>query len=171
MRTPSKNPHDVCACVIQVSASDCTLGSSIESTYMHQQCSEGYYGPLCSMCVQQDALGNSYGRSGTWSCQKCRSKAGIIGAYVASFLLVLLFLEYTVRVTLKENAEPWPNDHTTAASLLRVTCMPLPDNDHCRQVIMMMMTTMMPSRVQCLLAWQMAVVHAPYFASFQSFRG
>lgn len=97
------------------------------------------------MCIRQDALGNSYSRSGTWSCQKCRSKAAIIGAYVASFLLVLLFLEYTVRVTLKENAEPWPNDYTTAASLLRVLCMPLPDDDDCSPVItfMMMMTTTM----------------------------
>ena len=87
---------------------------------MRQQCSQGYYGPLCSQCLWLAEDGHSYGRTGTWNCQRCRHRVTIIAAYAVSFLLVLLFLEYTVQVTLEENAEPWPNDHTTASSLIRV---------------------------------------------------
>lgn len=111
-------------CETQARAVSCALDSAMDSTdaqtYMAQQCSEGYYGPLCSMCLRHDRNGHSYGRTNIWSCQRCRHKATILVAYIASFLLVLLFLAYTVQVTLQENSEPWPNDHTTASSLLRV---------------------------------------------------
>ena len=111
-------------CVMQAPSFSCALDSAMDSTdaqtYMLQQCSEGYYGPLCSMCLRHDHNGYSYGRTNIWSCQRCRHKATILVAYIASFLLVLLFLAYTVQVTLQENSEPWPHDHTTASSLLRV---------------------------------------------------
>lgn len=105
--------------------SSCILDSSMDSTdaqtYMRQQCSPGYYGPLCSQCLPRDENGLRYGRTSTWSCQQCRHRATIVTTYVASFLLVLLFLQYTVQMTLEENAEEWPNHHASASSLPRVS--------------------------------------------------
>ena len=36
---------------------------------MAQQCSEGYYGPLCSLCVTEGP--QRYGRTGVLNCQRC----------------------------------------------------------------------------------------------------
>jgi len=43
-------------------------------------------------------------------------------AYAVSFVLVLLFLDYTIRVTIRENSEAWESssNDTGAAELIRV---------------------------------------------------
>ena len=106
---------------------NCSLQSPVDSTdaqsYMRQQCSPGYYGPLCAMCLKHSDDSNSYGQTSTWSCQRCRRRGTIIAAYIASFVLVLLFLDYTIRVTVQANAEGWDSSSAEAGSaeLLRVS--------------------------------------------------
>ena len=73
------------------------------NSYMVKQCSNGYHGPACSLCIRNST--HSYGRTGTAKCQQCKSKGAIIGSYAASTTLVLLFLCYTVHTTLVENAQ------------------------------------------------------------------
>ena len=113
----------------------CVLNVPITSTdasgYMAQQCSPGYYGPLCSLCTTEGP--KRYGRTGVVNCQPCRSSVAILLAYVGNGLLVLLFLTYTIHVTLQENEEAAQglNDpHTVQASeLVRVS------NTHSAQTI------------------------------------
>jgi len=85
----------------------CQLDVPINSTdlksYMAQQCSEGYYGPVCSLCVTGPP--HRYGRTGTLQCQPCRSHVAILCAYIGSGIAVLAFLTYQIQVTLKENEE------------------------------------------------------------------
>ena len=92
---------------VQGAQTDCTLDTDISSqlatSYMRQQCSPGYYGPLCSMCVKDDA--QVYGRTSTWGCQKCKRHIAIVAAFAASNLLVLAFLWYSIHATLKDNEE------------------------------------------------------------------
>ncbi len=90
---------------------------------MRQQCTPGYYGPLCALCLRRDSNGRAYGRTGTWSCQRCRHHGTIIAAYAVSFVLVLLFLDYTIRVTIRENGEAWESsgNEAGAAELIRVS--------------------------------------------------
>jgi len=111
---------------LQSTPNNCSLESAIDSTdqlsYMRQQCTPGYYGPLCALCLRHDSNGRAYGRTGTWSCQRCRHRGTIIVAYAVSFVLVLLFLDYTIRVTIRENSEAWESssNDTGAAELIRV---------------------------------------------------
>ncbi len=79
------------------------LNSSDPASYLRQLCSAGYYGPVCSLCVKTDD--KRYGRAGPLQCQKCKSNAVILLAYIISTLLVLAWLSYTVYVTLEENEE------------------------------------------------------------------
>ncbi|KAL0045512.1 hypothetical protein WJX82_008793 [Trebouxia sp. C0006] len=85
---------------LQSMPNNCSLESAVDSTdqlsYMRQQCTPGYYGPL---------------HHGT-----------TIVAYAVSFVLVLLFLDYTIRVTIRENSEAWESssNDTGAAELIRV---------------------------------------------------
>ena len=79
------------------------LNSSDPASYLRQLCSDGYYGPLCSLCVKTD--NKRYGRAGPLQCQECKSNAVILLAYIISTLLVLAWLSYTVHVTLEENEE------------------------------------------------------------------
>ena len=86
----------------------CNLTASMEtvdanSSYMLKQCSNGYHGPACSLCIRNST--HSFGRTGTAKCQQCKSKGKIIMLYAASTTLVLLFLCYTVHTTLVENAQ------------------------------------------------------------------
>ena len=55
----------------------CDLMAGMDSTdsnaYMVKQCSEGYYGPVCSMCLKVwGPNATRYGRTGTTQCQQCR---------------------------------------------------------------------------------------------------
>ena len=106
--TPSCNLHD-------------TWTSFDPDSYMRQLCAPGYYGPVCSLCV---ASGNqTYGRVGSLQCKPCRSTAAIISAYVASALAVLVWLSYTVHVTLveKEEAAAGHSDSQRTSQLIRVS--------------------------------------------------
>lgn len=102
----------------------CELQTPIDSTdptsFMAMQCTPGYYGPACSLCLRNST--HAYGRTGTLSCQHCRSKGFIVLAYIASTLAVLLLLCYTIHVTLKENSEgvEQTNQSAKASELLRV---------------------------------------------------
>ncbi len=87
---------------------------------MRQLCTPGYFGPVCSLCV---TTGNeTYGRVGTLECKPCRRTVSIISAYVASALLVLAWLNYTIHVTLVENEEAAAghDDSQRTSQLIRV---------------------------------------------------
>ena len=63
----------------------CDLASSMDSSdpesYMRQQCSQGYYGPVCSLCVKHSSTQlKPYGRTGTLQCQPCRSAVALPAA-------------------------------------------------------------------------------------------
>lgn len=87
---------------------------------MRQLCTEGYYGPVCSLCVRDGNI--SYGRTGTLQCKQCRPTGVIIAAYIGSALLVLVWLTYTIHVTLAENEEAAAghNDPQKVSQLIRV---------------------------------------------------
>ena len=113
----------------------CDLMASLDAldanSYMMKQCSSGYYGPACSLCVRNST--HSYGRTGTAKCQQCKSKGWIIMSYAASTTLVLLFLCYTVHTTLVENAQDpalaGSVSSVKASDLLRViSSIPLTDS-------------------------------------------
>ena len=101
-----------------MASSDTTDGTS----YMRRQCSTGYYGPACSLCVRNAT--HSYGRTGSAKCRLCRSKRLVVLAYIASTVLVVLFLCYTVQATLSENGEnpaaTLASDSVTTSEVLRV---------------------------------------------------
>ena len=109
--TPSKVPCEVrqlhALQALPAAQPACSLDdswiSSDPNSYMRQLCTPGYYGPVCSLCI---TTGNvTYGRVGTLQCKPCRRPITIIAAYVASALLVLAWLTYTVHITLVENEE------------------------------------------------------------------
>lgn len=95
--------------------------SSDPAAYMRQLCTEGYYGPVCSLCVTSGS--RTYGRVGALQCKPCRHSASIISAYAASAVLVLAWLSYTVHVTLVENEEAAAghDDPQRTSQLIRVT--------------------------------------------------
>lgn len=96
---------------MQGTSADCTLeadvNSQLASSYMRKQCSPGYYGPLCSMCIKEEP--QTYGRTSTWGCQRCKRAIVIIAAFVTSNLVVLAFLWYSIHATLKDNEEDLTN--------------------------------------------------------------
>lgn len=93
--------------LIQVQAQTCDtdpgLTNQRASSYGVQQCSKGYYGPLCSLCIANQDL--HYGRTGSLECKPCKQKAAIVSAYVVSTLLVLCFLAFLTQLTLQENED------------------------------------------------------------------
>jgi hypothetical protein len=113
----------------------CQLDVSIESagptSFMTQQCKEGYHGYACSSCVRNST--HTYGKVGSLKCQLCRSPGLIVLTYIASTILVLMLLCYTIHVTLQESTEAGntdeegedtaPKESVRASELLRV-CIP-----------------------------------------------
>ena len=103
---------------------ECTLDdpwtSSDPDSYMRQLCAPGYYGPVCSLCISSGDV--TYGRVGALQCQACRRPVTIISAYIASALLVLAWLSYTIHLTLVENEEAAAghDDPQYASQLIRV---------------------------------------------------
>lgn len=94
---------------------------SIDSnSYQLKQCTDGYYGPACGLCVRNDTI--SFGRTGTLKCQECRSAGLIVFAYIASTVLILSLLCFTIHVTLQENVEEVAEvtQPVRASELLRV---------------------------------------------------
>ena len=90
------------------------------NSYQLKQCTKGYYGPACGLCLRNGK--DKYGRTGTLKCQECRPAGLIVFAYIASTVLVLLLLCFTIHVTLQENVEKAEaGTHPVRASeLLRV---------------------------------------------------
>lgn len=86
------------ACILNA-----TMYSTLEESYQRQLCTEGYYGPACSLCVR--AGPQRYGRAGFLQCKACPNRARVIGAYVGCTVLVLLWLLFIIHVTLAENEE------------------------------------------------------------------
>ena len=82
---------------------DTPAGSLDPSSYMRKQCADGYHGPLCAMCIRGGP--QPYGRTGTWACQRCRSTSAILAMFIASNLVTLAWLYYTIHTTLKDNEE------------------------------------------------------------------
>ena len=82
---------------------DTPIGSPDPTSYMRKQCADGYHGPLCTTCMRDGP--QPYGRSGTWSCQRCRSNFAIVVMFIASNLATLAWLYYTIHTTLKDNEE------------------------------------------------------------------
>lgn len=121
------------------------LNSSEPASYLRQLCSDGYYGPVCSLCVKTD--NKQYGRAGPLQCQECKSNAVILLAYIISTLLVLAWLSYTVHVTLEENEEAaaGSTDPGRTSQLIRV-CPPAEGHPGHAQT---MHTQLLPD---CLLA-------------------
>ena len=131
--------HHVCANAVSIFGNlynanpSCNLHETWSScepnSYMRQLCAQGYYGPVCSLCVTSGD--QRYGRVGSLQCKPCRSTAAIIGAYVASALGVLAWLSYTVHVTLVENEEAAAghNDPQRTSQLIRVCCPDYPDSE------------------------------------------
>lgn len=101
------------------------MDSQLSNSYMRRQCSQGYYGPLCSMCVKQAE--ESYGRTSLWGCQKCKPAIAILAAFIASNLLVLAFLWCSIHVALKDNEEDLANigNRLKLSELTRVWLLPL----------------------------------------------
>ena len=109
----------------QVNNASCNLydpwTTSDPASYLRQLCAPGYYGPVCSLCVTSGS--QTYGRVGALQCKPCRSPAAITCAYIASALVVLAWLSYTVHVTLVENEEAAAghNDSQRTSQLIRVS--------------------------------------------------
>ena len=103
---------------------DCQVATDISSSnstsYMVKQCSKGYFGPVCSLCLRNGT--HAFGRTGSLKCQSCRPAGLTVFAYIASTVLVLLLLCYTVHVTLQENLEEATEgmQPVRASELLRV---------------------------------------------------
>ena len=95
--------------------------SSNPDSYMRQLCAPGYYGPVCSLCVTSGNV--TYGRVGALQCKPCRRTVSVISAYIASALLVLAWLSYTVHMTLVENEEAAAglDDPQRTSQLIRVS--------------------------------------------------
>lgn len=110
---------------------ECLLNWSVHSyntsAYMQQLCKPGYWGPMCSLCVKDpimvDGHNVTFGRNGPLKCRICRSSAVIVLTYIASSIVVLLWLSYTVHVTLHDNEEAarGNSDPGRTAQLIRVS--------------------------------------------------
>ena len=85
------------------------VASQLATSYMRIQCSQGYYGPLCSMCLKEAEDGITYGRTTIWGCQRCKRGVAIVASFIASNLLVLAFLSYSIHAALKDNEEDLAN--------------------------------------------------------------
>ena len=89
---------------------------------MRKQCAEGYHGPLCAMCIREGP--EPYGRTSTWSCQRCKSPVAIVLAFIGSNLLSLGSLYYSIHSTLKDNEDDVANtgygNKVKASELTRV---------------------------------------------------
>ncbi len=85
----------------------CQLEVSMESagptSFMTKQCKDGYHGYACTSCVRNST--HTFGKVGSLKCQLCRSPSLIVVTYIASTILVLMLLCYTIHVTLQENTE------------------------------------------------------------------
>ena len=93
--------------VLQILQQTCDLEAGLTqehaTSYGVLQCSKGYYGPLCSLCLSNEDL--HYGRTGSLECKPCRHKAAIASAYIVSIILVLCFLSILIHLTLQENKD------------------------------------------------------------------
>ena len=93
--------------VLQILQQTCDLEAGLTqehaTSYGVLQCSKGYYGPLCSLCLSNEDL--HYGRTGSLECKPCRHKAAIASAYIVSIILVLCFLSFLIHLTLQENKD------------------------------------------------------------------
>ena len=107
---------------------DVPMNSTDRSAYMAQQCSPGYYGPVCSLCVTEGP--QRYGRSGVVQCQACRSAFKIVVTYLANGFLVLAFLMYVIYTTLQENEVELAHGQQDVqpTELLKVILCPWPPN-------------------------------------------
>lgn len=110
---------------VQIAPAACSLSgqeTSTEDGFMQMQCSDGYTGPACSLCVRNST--HSFGRTGALKCNACQRPVRIVGAYIGSTFLVILYLCYNIRSTLKENIErvqgPAETVTVKASELLRV---------------------------------------------------
>jgi len=105
---------------------DCDLSKALLSTkpnsYMVKQCTKGYYGPLCSLCIRDSTT--QYGRTSSLSCQPCRDKGIIVVAYIASILLVLIFLMCLTHITLQENEKSATGESNAGriSEIIKVHC-------------------------------------------------
>jgi len=92
---------------------------------MKMQCSDGYHGPACTLCVRNST--HSFGRTGGLKCHACQRPALIIGGYIGSTLLVMLYLCYNIHTTLQENTVDvqGPVETVNVSELLRVCPGPL----------------------------------------------
>ncbi len=112
---------------VQVTPALCGLSgdaTNAEDGFMQMQCSDGYHGPACTLCVRNST--HSFGRTGGLKCHACQRPALIIGGYIGSTLLVMLYLCYNIHTTLQENMVDvqGPVEAVKASELLRVCCRP-----------------------------------------------
>ena len=93
--------------VLQVLQQTCNVQPGLTqgdvTSYGVLQCSKGYHGPLCSLCLFNKDL--QYGRIGRLECKTCRRKAAIASAYIVNIILVLCFLTFLIHLTLQENKD------------------------------------------------------------------
>ena len=66
-----------------------------------------------------------YGRTGVLKCQACRSHVAIVAAYIGNGILVLVYLTFSIHLTLEDNQETVQSPHSLqdvqASELLRVS--------------------------------------------------
>ncbi|DBB03637.1 TPA: hypothetical protein ACH3X3_010969 [Trebouxia sp. C0006] len=79
------------------------MESAGPTSFMTKQCKDGYHGYACTSCVRNST--HTFGKVGSLKCQLCRSPSLIVVTYIASTILVLMLLCYTILVTLQENTE------------------------------------------------------------------
>ena len=113
---------------VQVTPALCGLSGDVtnaEDGFMQMQCSDGYHGPACTLCVRNST--HSFGRTGGLKCHACQRPALIIGGYIGSTLLVMLYLCYNIHTTLQENTVDvqGPVETVKVSELLRVCPGPL----------------------------------------------
>ncbi|KAL0046540.1 hypothetical protein WJX82_003308 [Trebouxia sp. C0006] len=94
----SPNPLQQDSCQLEVS-----MESAGPTSFMTKQCKDGYHGYACTSCVRNST--HTFGKVGSLKCQLCRSPSLIVVTYIASTILVLMLLCYTILVTLQENTE------------------------------------------------------------------
>ncbi len=107
------------------------MESAGPTSFMTKQCKDGYHGYACTSCVRNST--HTFGKVGSLKCQLCRSPSLIVVTYIASTILVLMLLCYTILVTLQENTEARntdedggdaaPKESVKVSELLRV-CIP-----------------------------------------------
>ena len=113
-------------CWLQELSQSCTLAAvqtgASNNSYLQMQCSQGYTGPACSVCLRNET--HSYGRTSKLGCKRCKPAGLIIFGYCASTVLVLLLLHYTIQASLLENLDSASmvsmNDYVRPSELLKV---------------------------------------------------